>query len=101
MMNSHPLHSLTVQKMCKKCERKRVKLEGTILRTKLLMKQLNDSLTNLKKEEKREGGKEALADVNSLAIWIPVSPTEEDHEKWLCSPIDFVERCRAREAGGN
>ncbi len=70
-------------------------------RAKLLMKELNESLTKLKKEEKREAGEEALADVNALAIWIPVSPVEEDHEKWLCSPIDFVERCLVREAGEN
>jgi hypothetical protein len=65
------------------------------------MKELNESLTKLKKEEKSDCGEEALANVNALAIWIPVSPVEEDHEQWLCSPIDFVERCRATEAGGN
>lgn len=64
------------------------------------MKELNESLTKLKKEERREDGEEALADVNALAIWIPVSPVVEDYEKWLCSPIDFVESCRAREVGG-
>ncbi|PMD26598.1 hypothetical protein NA56DRAFT_539922, partial [Hyaloscypha hepaticicola] len=47
-MNSHPLHSLTVQTMCKKCEQQRAKLEGTISRTRLLMKELNESLTKLK-----------------------------------------------------
>lgn len=83
MMNSHPLHSLTVQTMCKNCDRKRSKLEGTISRTKLLVKELNESLTKLKKEEKRESGEEALARINALAIWIPLSPVQEDHEKWL------------------
>lgn len=75
-------------------------MEGTMSRTKLLMKELNDSLTKLKKEVKRKDVVEALADVETLALWIPVSPVEEDHEKWLCSPIDFVERSRANEAGG-
>ena len=75
-------------------------MEGTISRTKLLMKELNDSLTKLKKEVKRKDVVEALADVETLALWIPVSPVEEDHEKWLCSPIDFIERSRAKEDGG-
>jgi hypothetical protein len=99
-MNSHPLHSLTVQTMCKKCERKTAKLEGTMSRTKLLMKDLNESLTRLKREVKRKDVVEALADVETLALWIPVSPVEEYHEKWLCSPIDFIERSQAKEAGG-
>lgn len=55
------------------------------------MKELNESLTKLKQEEEREDGEEALADTNALAILIPVSPVEEDHETWLCSPIDFME----------
>ena len=75
-------------------------MEGTMSRTKLLMKELNDSLTKLKKEVKRKDVVEALADVETLALWIPVSPVEEDHEKWLCSPIDLIERSRANEAGG-
>ena len=75
-------------------------MEGTMSRTKLLMKELNESLTKLKKEVKRKDVVEALADVETLALWIPVSPVEEDHEKWLCSPIDFFERSRAKEVGG-
>lgn len=91
-MNSHPLHSLTVQRMCKKCERKKAKLERAMSRMKLLMKELNESLSKLKKEERREGGKETLGTVGALELLVTVSPVEEDHEKWLCSPIDLDQR---------
>lgn len=84
-MNSHPLHSLTVQRMCKKCERKKAKLEGTMSRMKLLMEELNESLSKLKREEKRASGE--ISPGNPRVIWTPVSPVEEDHEKWLCSPF--------------
>jgi hypothetical protein len=69
-MNSHPLHSLTVQSMCKKCERKKAKLEGTMSRMKLLMKELNESLSKLKKEEKREGG-----EISPGKPWSTVDPS--------------------------
>jgi hypothetical protein len=49
-MNSHPLHSVTVQIMCKKCEQKKAKLDGTMSKIKLLMKELNESLSKLKKK---------------------------------------------------
>jgi hypothetical protein len=84
-MNSHPLHSLIVQSLCKKCERKKAKLEGAMSRMKLLMKELNESLSKLKREEKREGRE--ISPVNPGALWIPVSPIEAAHEKWICSPL--------------
>ena len=84
-MNSHPLHSLAVQLMCKRCERKKVKLEGTMSRMKLLMKELNDSLSKLKKEEQREGGE--ISPGNPGALWIPVSTIEAAHEKWISTPL--------------
>jgi hypothetical protein len=87
--------------MCKKCERKKVKLEGTISRMKLLMKELNESLSKLKKEGKREDGKEWLVTAETLALLTPVSLVEEDHEKWLCSPIDLDYRSRLLEYGEN
>ncbi|KAE9372241.1 hypothetical protein N431DRAFT_456979 [Stipitochalara longipes BDJ] len=84
-MNSHPLHSLTTQKPCKKCERRKVKLEGTMSRLRLLMKQLNESVSKLKKEETREQ-RPLLVSIAGVQ-WIPVSPVEEDDEEWLCSPF--------------
>lgn len=59
---------------------------------KLLMKELNESLLKLQKEEKREGEEEMPATVKAIASLIPVSPIEEDHEKWICSPIEFEEK---------
>lgn len=53
-MNSHPLHSVHAQKLCQKCDKKKAKLEGTTSKLKLLMKELNDSVARLKKEEKEE-----------------------------------------------
>jgi hypothetical protein len=71
--------------MCKRCERKKVKLEGTMSRMKLLMKELNDSLSKLKKEEQREGGE--ISPGNPGALWIPVSTIEAAHEKWISTPL--------------
>jgi hypothetical protein len=89
-MNSHPLHSLTVQKLCKKCQRKRSKLEGTMSRLKALMKELNESLSKLKKEETR-AQEPPLISIAGVE-WIPVSPVDEDDEKWLCSPFLLDEK---------
>lgn len=49
------------------------------------MKELNESLSKLKKEESRE------TEVPLVSIagvqWTPVSSIEEEDEEWLCSPF--------------
>jgi len=40
--------------MCEKCVKKQMKLDKTMGRLKLVMKELNDSISKLKKEEKTE-----------------------------------------------
>jgi hypothetical protein len=40
--------------MCKRCTKKRTKLAGTMERLKLVMNELHESLSRLKKEEKME-----------------------------------------------
>jgi hypothetical protein len=74
-MNSHPLHSIAVQKMCKKCEKKNTKIAGTVSRLKLVIKELNESLDRLKKEEAREGVEELLGTDRLMPSPIsPISP---------------------------
>jgi len=54
-------------------------------RLKLLMKELNESLSKLKKEESGE----TTAPLVSIAgvQWTPVSPIEEEDEEWVCAPF--------------
>jgi len=75
-MNSHPLHSLAVQTTCKRCLKQQTKLDGTMSRLKLVMKELNESLSRLKNEEKTEGG-EVLPDIDE-GLQEPASPVKEE-----------------------
>jgi hypothetical protein len=75
-MNSHPLHSLAVQTTCKRCLKQQTKLDGTMSRLKLVMKELNESLSRLKNEEKTEG-EEVLPDIDE-GLQEPASPVKEE-----------------------
>jgi hypothetical protein len=75
-MNSHPLHSIAVQETCKKCEKKKAKLEGTTARINLVMKELNELLAKLQKDEKREDERESPATDELLQPLI--SPVKEE-----------------------
>jgi len=50
-MNAHPLHSIVLERYCDVCQNKKGKLDGTMLRLKLMMKEINDSVERLKTEE--------------------------------------------------
>jgi hypothetical protein len=43
--------------MCKKCETKKLKMDMTISKINRVLKELNESLLNLKKADKREEGR--------------------------------------------
>jgi len=87
-MNSHPLHSLAVQTTCKRCLKQQTKLDGTMSRLKLVMKELNESLSRLKNEEKTEG-EEVLPDIDE-GLQEPASPVKKNNEQSLCSAIFVI-----------
>lgn len=53
-MNSHPLHSVNVQRQCKKCLESKVKIDGTMSRLKCTLRELNESMVRLRKEVESE-----------------------------------------------
>ncbi len=77
-MNSHPLHSITVQKICKNCEKKKAKLEGTMSRLKLMIKELTVSVSRLKKEEQTAGGEESP--VTEVALQHPTFLSKKNNK---------------------
>jgi hypothetical protein len=50
-MHSHPLKTYKVQKLCKTCDEKKKKMEGTVSRLKTAIVELNESVQRLRKEE--------------------------------------------------
>lgn len=44
-MNAHPLHSISVEVVCKKCERKKLTTASVMLRAKLVLKDLRETVT--------------------------------------------------------
>jgi hypothetical protein len=48
------MHSLKVQKDCRDCDLRRRKMAGTMSKLKLAMKELNDTVTRLRKRSTTE-----------------------------------------------